>query len=60
MTKMTLWFVLAVGAVAGFAACQEEKSTGDHLEDAIDSVGKAGKSAADDVKEAVDEATDQE
>jgi hypothetical protein len=59
MKKTALWLVLAVGAVGGFIGCKE-KSTGDHLEDALDSVGKAGKSAADDVKEAVEDAKDKD
>ncbi len=59
MKKTALWLVLAVGAVGGCLGCQE-KSTGDHMEDALDSAGKAAQSAADDVKEAVEDVTDKD
>jgi len=57
MSKILLWMMLALGAVAGFAGC-EQKDAGDHMEDAVDSMGEAAKDAADEVGDAVEKATD--
>ena len=57
MKKSILWLFLALGAVVGFAGC-EEKDAGDHMEDAVESVGDAAKDAADEVGDAVEDATD--
>ena len=59
MKKSVLWLFLALGAVVGFAGC-EKKDAGDHMEDAVDSMGEAAKDVADDVGDAVEKATDKD
>lgn len=57
MKKSALWLFLALGAVVGFAGC-EEKDAGDHMEDAMESVGDAAEEATDEAGDAVEKATD--
>jgi hypothetical protein len=59
MKTSLLWLFLALGAVVGFAGC-EEKDAGDHMEDAVESVGDAAKDTADEVGDAVEDATDRD
>lgn len=51
--------LLLMGLLTALTACQEEKSAGEKIEDAIEDVGDGLEDAADEVGDAVDDLKDE-
>ena len=58
MKKLILMLLLAIGSLAVFVQCREDKTAGEKVEESVEEVGEDIEEGAEEIEDEIDDATD--